>query len=90
MAMRKNKIGEKSQVATVNGIPVDELVGRISAQVLYDLREKHEFCSGTDLAEFFTAECDEPSPSGRKMISGKNAHDFVLGCIVALAWNSGS
>ena len=49
----------------------------MKAQVLYDLREKEEFCSGSDLHEFFNDVTGVPSPSGHVEIHSDKAIEFV-------------
>lgn len=60
----------------------------IPAQVLYDLRQEMEFCSGTDLAEFFSKELGDPSPKGKTIVGKTKAQGFVSRCIDAWAQNS--
>jgi len=60
----------------------------VTAQFLYDLREKYEFCSGNDLSEFFRETLGEPSPSGKKHINKRDAAIFVWGCCRAIEHNS--
>lgn len=53
----------------------------IEAQVIYDLREEFEFCSGTELHFFFRQACDgEPSPSGQELIYRTLVIQFVAQC----------
>ena len=61
-----------------------------TCQALYDLREKYEFCSGTDLHDFFRSAVGEPSPSGYAEVNGARALKFVERCCDAMAWNSPS
>jgi hypothetical protein len=45
------------------------------------LRQKHGFCSGKDLHEFFYKHLREPSPSGYRKINIKIAETFFMqGC----------
>jgi hypothetical protein len=60
----------------------------MKAQTLYDAREKFEFCSGTDLHEFFEGEIGDPSPSGYRDISLKHAGEFVQAHIRTMRHNS--
>lgn len=63
----------------------------MNAQFLYDFREKWEFCSGTDLHNFFSAELNgEPSPSGKVKINSSHAKKFVRGCLDSMEHNSPS
>lgn len=59
----------------------------ITAQKMYDAREKFEFCSGNDLHEFFEQTTGDPSPSGKREISDEQAFKFVVGCLRAM-WNN--
>lgn len=52
----------------------------MKAQLLYDFREKKEFCSGTDLHEFFREQVGDPSPSGTTEIDATLAREFVVAC----------
>ena len=61
----------------------------IRAQTLYNLREKYEFCSGNDLAEFFE-EMGTLSPSVETEIDRMAAVDFTTDCFRAIALNSPS
>jgi hypothetical protein len=62
-----------------------------TCQSLYDLREKYEFCSGTDLHQFFRSEMGgEPSPSGYAEIDGAASLQFVIAHCDAMAHNSPS
>lgn len=75
-----------------NGICLDPLLTgeeKISAQVLYDLREEYEFCSGSDLHEFFFGELGDPSPSGKLGVPASRVLRFVLDTIETVSWNSG-
>ena len=49
----------------------------MKAQKLYDLREKTEFTSGSDLSDFFLDETGEASPSGYIEIDSNAARRFV-------------
>jgi len=60
------------------------------AQILYDLREATQFCSGTDLHDFFRIQLGEPSPSGEREIDTPLAMQFVASCFEAMAANSPS
>lgn len=61
----------------------------MEAKILYDFREKWEFCSGTDLHEFFRAQLDgEPSPSGYTEIDDVAADKFVQNSIESMEWNN--
>jgi len=60
----------------------------MKAQILYDLREKYEFCSGTDLHEFFDYVLGEPSPKGIEEINPEVAQKFVISCCNAIEHNS--
>ena len=61
----------------------------MKAQELYDLREKLEFCSGTDLHEYFESELGDPSPSGHVEIDRDEAKAFVGICLEAIRHNNG-
>lgn len=61
----------------------------MKAQVLYDLREKYEFCSGNDLHEFFaTFLKGEPSPSGKTELPFRSGEEFVFNCLKTMGENS--
>ena len=60
----------------------------MNAQFLYDFREKWEFCSGTDLSEFFVKETGDPSPRGRVKVSKTNAVNFIHSCLKSMRSNS--
>lgn len=62
----------------------------MKAQTLYDLREQYEFCSGTDLHEFFNEQVGEPSPSGRAQVDTQAAKQFMATCAYAIEHNSPS
>jgi hypothetical protein len=49
----------------------------MKAQALYDLRQETEFCSGSDLHEFFMEQLGDPSPSGYRDIDAEAARHFV-------------
>mgnify|MGYP001592291014 CR=1 FL=1 len=61
----------------------------MKCQALYDLREKFEFCSGSELSEFFRKETKDPSPSGITLIPQK-AGEFVGQALEQMAYNSPS
>lgn len=61
----------------------------MNAQFMYDLREKYEFCSGTDLSEFFDQEVGDPSPKGKAKINNVSALNFVTQCVCAIEKNNG-
>ena len=50
----------------------------MNAQMLYDYRETTQFCSGTDLHDFFLDQLGEPSPGGRKEVDTEAACQFVI------------
>ena len=61
----------------------------MNAQYLYDFREKWEFCSGTDLHEFFRRELNGfPSPPGQTSIDKVSAMNFVLSCLKSMEHNN--
>ena len=60
----------------------------MKAQFLYDLREKHEFCSGSDLHDFFQEQTGDPSPSGKVAIDVAAASELVLNGCAAIEHNS--
>lgn len=63
----------------------------MKAQILYDLREDFEFCSGQELHEFFREVCKgEPSPSGKTVLPFRSGETFVLDSLKAMAENSPS
>lgn len=65
----------------------------MNAQTLYDLREKYEFCSGTDLSDFFQRALYNPAPFGKTELSDGQkwlAHEFVTVSLKAMAHNSPS
>lgn len=62
----------------------------MNAQKLYDLREKYEFCSGSDLHEFFHEQTGQMSPSGSVELPVGSAIKFVEKCAFAVSWNSPS
>lgn len=49
----------------------------MKAQIIYNLRDEHEFCSGTDLHRFFRQQVADPSPSGRVDVSDEAAKQFM-------------
>lgn len=53
---------------------------KVKAQELYDFREVSEFCSGTDLQEFFEKFMGEKSPPGDAETYRFYADDFVKKC----------
>ena len=61
-----------------------------TATILYNLREKYEFCSGNDLHSFFHSAVGEPSPSGCVELDGVRALEFVENCCDAMSFNSPS
>lgn len=63
------------------------------AQKLYDLREKYEFCSGSDLHEFFSDLLGDPSPSGKTKLSRiqeEQVWNFIQDSFAAIGCNSPS
>jgi hypothetical protein len=61
-----------------------------TCQILYDLREKYEFCNGGDLHDYFRSAVGEPSPSGCVELDSVRALKFVENCCDAMALNSPS
>lgn len=61
----------------------------MKAQELYNLREQHEFCSGTKLHKFFETELGDPSPSGCTEIDAVNARFFVAATLTEMRGNNG-
>lgn len=61
----------------------------IKAQALYDLREMTEFCSGTDLHQFFESQTGDPSPAGNVTVSAADASRFVTAAADAVTNNNG-
>lgn len=62
----------------------------MKAQTLYDLRDQEQFCSGSELSEFFAAQTGDPSPSGNVEINTAAAQKFVADCCDTMAHNSPS
>lgn len=62
----------------------------MKAQLLYDLREEIEFCSGNDLHEFFEQQTGNPSPSGRIEVDADESRKFIASCLEAMKDNSPS
>jgi hypothetical protein len=62
----------------------------MKAQILYDWREDSEFCSGSELSEFFASACGEPSPSGHVEIDSGRAVEFVNAMLDKMENNSPS
>ena len=62
----------------------------MNCQALYDLREKFEFCSGSDLSEFLRKETQDPSPSGAVPLIPQKAGEFVGQALEQMAYNSPS
>lgn len=60
------------------------------AQILYDLREKYEFCDGKELHDFFRKELGDPSPRGHHEVNGDHAVSFVSKQLKDMAHNSPS
>ena len=60
----------------------------MKAQELYDLREKTEFCSGTDLHDFFRTQVGEPSPAGKKDVPTIKCIAFIRQCFDRIVSNS--
>lgn len=56
----------------------------MKAQTIYDLRENYEFCSGTDLHEFFERTCGDPSPSGKIEIDTDTAKLYMINAVAHL------
>jgi hypothetical protein len=52
----------------------------MKAQDLYDLRQKYEFCSGSDLHEFFCDQVGDPSPPGEVDVNDFAVEKFVNDC----------
>lgn len=50
----------------------------MKAQTIYNLRSEHEFCSGTDLHQFFREQVADPSPSGRVDVPTEAAKQFMI------------
>lgn len=62
----------------------------MKAQSCYEDRDKLQFCSGQDLADFFNSELGDPSPSGNQIISDVKWQKFVASCVAAMENNSPS
>jgi len=63
----------------------------MEAQQVYDFRGAWEFCSGSELADFFRRECGgDPAPSGSMQINAAHATDFVCEKLGEMAHNSPS
>ena len=60
----------------------------MNAQFLYDFRENWEFCSGTDLSEFFVKETGDPSLRGRVKVNQTTVVNFILSCLKSMRSNS--
>ncbi|MFH1636587.1 MAG: hypothetical protein ABIG63_21610 [Chloroflexota bacterium] len=62
----------------------------MNAQFMYDFRSKWEFCSGSELADFFRATTGEPSPSGSKEIKADEARRFIHNSLLKMEQRSPS
>jgi hypothetical protein len=62
----------------------------MKAQILYDFRNEWEFCSGTDLHDFFREQLGDPSPSGYVEVDFNAAMNFVVDCSILMANGSPS
>ena len=61
-----------------------------TAQILYDLRKEHAFCSGTDLSAFFFEQIGDASPPSGIELPSAPALAFVEQCTDQIVWNSPS
>ena len=63
----------------------------ITVQTMVDLREEFEFCSGSDLQDWFATNLGTPAPSGREPIPCPDkALSFVKRCCDTMERNSPS
>ena len=62
----------------------------MKCQVIYNLREKYEFCSGNDLHQFFLSETGEPAPAGCAEINRTRSLKFIEQCCDNMAYYSPS
>jgi hypothetical protein len=62
----------------------------MKAQILYNFRNEWEFCSGTDLHDFFREQLGDPSPSGQVEIGHDKADEFVERSIIFVVKGSPS
>ena len=60
----------------------------MKAQILYDLREKYAFDSGSGLSDFFVEQGLQPAASGYDEVSDAQSWMYVNDCCAAIEYNS--